>query len=410
MPQVTKKLNVPSTFRLRIDKSSFAVLLVFIVIYLSWFLAFPLFGPISSDFFNSFYALSIDKGHWMMLFLASMVLSSITAGFLVDKVGKLLIILLSTLVVSLITFTFTWIDYSLVFVFSILLGLAAGVSPVAWGAYFADHTMPAERGRIMGLIFGVSMPLAQLFLIGSSSTANLEILIIGGWLLVTFVGLVFRPKDNPIEKASRLREVSTKQILLYGIPMFLFYMVAGILLSIVFPTTQNLVGNQMFYLIWTLPFILGAIFAGLQIDRRGRKFPTIVGLAITGVSLAVLGIVNINPGYVCMIPLAVGYSIVTISSLIIWADLAPAKSRGKFYGLGIGIIAGAQLIGLLLTGTNFGLVSSAQINSYMLFSAVALFLCIPPLILAEESLPKEVIEDRQMLDHLEAVKDLFGKK
>src|SRR4030042_2949230 len=138
MSEKEEKLSFQSKyFRLRIDKSSFAILLLFIVIYLSWLLAFPLFGPINSNFFNTFQALGIDKGNWMMLFLASMVASSFASGFLIDKIKKkIMLILLSTLIASALTFSLVFIDYSLVFVFSILMGFAAGISPVAWGAYF----------------------------------------------------------------------------------------------------------------------------------------------------------------------------------------------------------------------------------------------------------------------------------
>ncbi len=268
----------------------------------------------------------------------------------------------------------------------------------------------------MGISIGLAIPISQLFLIselsGIGMTANLEILIVGSWLLVTFLALALRPKEKTQEIAlSKVRRgPSPKQIALYAIPLFLFYLVAGILLSIVFPTIQDHIGNDIFYLIWAIPFIIGAIFAGIELDLRGRKFPTIVGLAITGVSLAVLGIIGISLGYICIIPLAIGYSFVAISSFVIWADLAPAKSRGIFYGAGLGLMATAQMLGLILTGTSFGMASAAQINAYMLFSSVALFLCIPPLILAEEALPKELIEKRQLIDYLDVVKNKFAKK
>ena len=46
----------------------------------------------------------------------------------------------------------------------------------------------------------------------------------------------------------------------------------------------------------------------------------------------------------------------------------------------------------------------------MLFSSVAIFLCIPPLIQAEDALPKEVIEKRQMQEYLERARRRFVKK
>jgi MFS family permease len=135
-----------------------------------------------------------------------------------------------------------------------------------------------------------------------------------------------------------------------------------------------------------------------------------MGLAITGVSLAIFGIMGLNLGYIFIIPLAIGYSFVAISSFVIWADLAPAKSRGIFYGTGFALMTSAQMLGLILTGTSFGIVSTSQINAYVLFSSVALFLCIPPLILAEEALPKELIEKRQLLEYLDGVRNKFVKK
>jgi len=417
MKKSAKKEALSRYFKLRINRSTFAILSIFIFVYLSWLFAFPLFGPIIAGYFDGFRALSIDKGKWVLLFLASMVASTLASGYFVDKTSKRIpFILTSTLIVSGITFAFVWLNFSDSFLFAILLGLAAGVSPVALGAYFADNSLPEDRGRIMGISVGLTIPMAQLFLISEpfeiGSTADVKILTIGSWLLITFLALAFRPqeKTQEIPSSKGQRGLAPRQVILYAIPIFLFYLVAGILLSIVFPTIQDNVSTGVFYLIWAIPFIIGAIFAGIQLDLRGRKFPTIIGLAITGVSLAVFGIVGLSVGYVVIIPLAIGYSFVAISSLIIWADLAPAKSRGKMYGAGFGLIAAAQMVGLIIAGVSFGSVSTSQINAYMLFSSVALFLCIPPLLLAEEALPTELIEKRKLLEYLDGVKNKFVRK
>ena len=418
MKQPTKNEFWSRYFKLRLSKRTLVTLLIFITAFLVWFFAFPQFGPIISEFFNGFHALGIDKGKWMLLFLASMTASVLGSGFLVDKaLKKVLIIILITPVIAILTASFLLLNFDSSFLFAVLLGLAAGVSPVAIGAYFADNTPPEDRGRIAGIAIGATLLISQLFLLTGplsiGSIANTEVLIIVIVLLLTFVGLAFRPKEPPqagtVAKARR--GPPPKQIFLYAIPIFLFYVVAGILFSMVFPTIQSHINNNIFYLIWAIPFLIGALFAGVQLDIRGRKFPTILGLAITGVSVAVFGILGVNWGYLCIIPLAVGYSFVTTTSIIVWADLAPATSRGKYYGLGFGLLTAAQMIGLILSGVNFGTASAAQIGSYMLFASIALFLCIPPLFLADEALPKELIEKRQLLDYLEGVKNKFtGKK
>ena len=56
----------------------------------------------------------------------------------------------------------------------------------------------------------------------------------------------------------------------------------------------------------------------------------------------------------------------------------------------------AILIGLTLSGSIFGVVSESKLKRYMFFSAVALFLCILPLIRANDTLPKEIKEKRQL--------------
>ena len=405
-------------FKLRIEKKTLAAILIFITVFLTWFFAFPQFGPIISEFFNKSQALGIDKGKWVMLFLAAMTASAIASGFLVDKtLKKTLAIVIITPVISVLSFAFLWLNIESSFLFAILLGLTAGVSPVVIGAYFADHTSPEDRGRIIGISVGAAIIISQVFLLTGplnlGSTLNIEVLIIGGVLLITFVGLAFIPKENPpqgISTGKTRKGPPPKQIALYAIPIFLFYVVAGILFSMVFPTIQDHISNSIFYIIWAIPFMIGAVFAGVQLDIRGRKFPTIVGLAITGVSVAVFGILGVNLGYLFIIPLAVGFSYVTITSLTVWADLAPARSRGKYYGMGFGIIASALMIGLILSGASFGSASTSQINTYLLFSSIALFLCIPPLLVAEEALPKELIEKRQLADYLDGFKGKFKKK
>ena len=135
-----------------------------------------------------------------------------------------------------------------------------------------------------------------------------------------------------------------------------------------------------------------------------------MGLAITGVSLAVFGIFGIRSGYLLLIPLAFGFSMITVFSFIVWADLAPSRARGVYYGIGTALVSLALLIGLVSAGSIFGSISASQINIYILASSVALFLCIPPLLMAEELLPKEVIEKREYNEYLEQAKKKYGNK
>jgi hypothetical protein len=73
-------------------------------------------------------------------------------------------------------------------------------------------------------------------------------------------------------------------------------------------------------------------------------------------------------------------------------------------------MAGGLLIGLMGVGTTFGSVAEREIKNFMLYSSVALFLCIPPLIQAEDALPQEVIEKRQMEQHMRRARRAKEKK
>jgi MFS family permease len=347
----------------------------------------------------------------------TMVISSFVIGYVIDRtVKRIVFIWASALVASILTLVLIFLDDILfILPWMAFIVLVAGINPTAWATFFADNTAPEDRGRLMAIPVAFSFLIAYLFLVFGPikiGAFSADLIIIGLIMLITLVTFLLKPqeKTEEIKKSRRGRGAGTKQTVLYAIPVFLFYIVGGVLFSIVFPTIQNNVRSDVFYLAWAVPFFFGAVVGGILLDTRGRKLPMIVGLAITGVSLAILGILGIKLGFVCIISLAVGYSIVMISSLIIWSDLAPVKQRGLYNGIGFGLIGIALMIGLTIVGTAYGSVSESSIKSYMFFSSVALFLCIPPLIIAEDALPQEVIEKRQLEEHLRRARQRVLKK
>jgi MFS family permease len=405
--------RIKDSFSIRLDRNILYTILVTVLCYLVWLFAFPFFGPVLSAYLGEMRALAIEKGRILQIGFLLMAVSSVASGYLIDKTGRRTIFMwASTALGSILTILLVFFDDVLmVFPIVAVLGILAGMSPAAWGTFFADYTAPEDRGRIMGLCVALSMPIAYVFLLtGSLSIGgfqNFELIIVGIVLLVTLSAIALKPKDIEISErdARRSRGAGTRQTVLYAIPVFLFYIVLGVLLSTVFPTLQDNMDSSLFYMMWAIPVLLGALYGGVQLDMRGRKFPMIVGLAILGVSLAVLGVLGIRQGSVAIVTLAIGYAIMTIASFIIWSDLAPMKSRGLYTGIGWGIISIALLIGLMISGGGFGSISESRIRNFMFFTAVAIFLCIPPLIVAEDALPKEIIEKRQMEEHLKRARE-----
>ena len=396
--------------KIEIKRNVFAMIFVSIVWFFVWLFAFPLFGPITDGYLSGLRALAIEKGRFVQFFLVSMGVSSFFFGYLADRTERRsLLIWVSTIGASLLTLSFVWLNrIGETFLYSSLLGIAAGVCPPAWGALFAEHISPEDRGRIMGISIGFSMPVAQLFWLAGPSGiggAKTKLAVLSSLCLLTLLTILLRPREEAQAATPKGRRgPGAKQLLCYSVSMFLFYWVAGVLLSVVFPTIQDHVSREIFFLICAVPFLIGAVIGGTFLDAMGRNFPTIVGLAITGVSLAVFGVLGLRLGLACIFTLAIGYSLVTILSFVVWADLAPAGSRGVYYGAGSGLMTLAMVVGLFSTGTLFGSISASRIQGYMLYSSVALFLCIPPLILADEVLPRELIEKRRFQQYLEQAK------
>ena len=407
--------NIKDYFSFRLEKNQLNVILISSIGFFIWFYGFAFFGPVMLDYLISLNTLTIEKGMVMQLFLIFMALSSAVTGYVINKTQKKQIFQrIAAILGSALTFSLYMLtDIVTIFPVSIILGISTGMYLTSWGTSFADYTAPEDRGRIMAIVIAISIPLGYLFhILKTVIPIKYEILVSGGLLLSTLFVFILKPVDIEIKErdARRSRGMGTKQTVLYSIPFFLFYIVVGVLLSIVFPTIQNSVPNTVFYLSLSIPTLLGALFGGEMLDSRGRKFPLIVGLALTGLSLAILGVLDITYAFYPLIPLAIGFSIVSSTGFVVWGDIAPMKNRGLYYGLGIGLLAFAVLVGLGSTGTVFGSVSESKMKSYLFSSAVALFLCIPPIIASEDSLPKELIEKRQLEEHIKKARDRTVKR
>ena len=382
--------------------------------YFIWVFSFPLFGPVLLHYFSDMKALVIEQGRFMQFFLLSMLVSSISAGYISDRILKRTVtIWASIFAASLITLgCLTVTRLSDIFLFSVLLGIVSGVNAPVLGAFFADHTSPEDRGRILSLPIGLSFLFAFFYYSGItflSYSVKTELIIVSILYLFSLTSVFYRPANVPADKINRKKDVKPrlKQVLYYSVIVLLFFWVVGILFSIVIPSILDHLSETSFYFAWSVPFLLGALVAGYMFDSMGRSFPAILGLAVTGVSLTIFGIYGLSSSWLLLIPLSIGFSFSIVFSFLVWADLSPGDSRGLFFGYGVGLMCLAMMLGLVSIGTIFGSVSASFSKSYLLYSGVALFLCIPLLIIAEELLPKELIEKRRFQEYIEHAREKY---
>ncbi len=92
-------------FSFLVDRKNLTFILVSIISYFIWLMAFPLFGPIITNYLSSLEALTIEKGRILRMFLLSMTVSSLITGYLIDKYSrKIIFIYASAFGSSILTF------------------------------------------------------------------------------------------------------------------------------------------------------------------------------------------------------------------------------------------------------------------------------------------------------------------
>ena len=138
------------------------------VSYFIWVFSFPLFGPVLLHYFSDMKALVIEQGRFMQFFLLSMLVSSVSTGYLSDHMRKRVIVIwISAITASLVTLGCIFITkIGDMLLFSILLGIVSGANIPVVGAFFSERTSPEDRGRIIGLPIGLSFLFAFLYYIG----------------------------------------------------------------------------------------------------------------------------------------------------------------------------------------------------------------------------------------------------
>lgn len=403
---------------IQMNKKDLTVISIFIFAFTCWLFAFPFFGPVMELFLTSIRAFSIEKGRIFLVFLLAMAGSSYLMGHVVDRTKRRLIfILIFALIGSVLTLTFLWLKtLGEAMLVSMFLGISAGAVAVSWGAYFADSTQPEERGKIMGIGMACAFIVAYFFWtvgdLGFGEMPSTPIIIISGIFLLMVLAFALRPpeKIRDIDPTKAGKQPVTKQTFyLYCISIFLFSWVGGIVFSVVLPTIRDLYGATNFYVIWAVLYSVGALTAGFFMDSEGRKPIAIVGLVIAGTSLVILWFGGMAMGYVGLIFMVFGFAFISVFSFVIWADLASALSRGRGYGIGHGILTLAFAMGLISIGITYGRVTIEEIRTSLLLASFLLFVCIVPLIFAEEPLPKELLEQRKLDEYTMMVKEMIKK-
>ncbi len=307
------------------------------------------------------------------------ILASLPAGLLSDRRGRRPVLLGSGLVffTAPLLYFFVHVPWQLAAV-RVYHGLATAVfGPVAM-AYVADLA-PAQRGEKLGYYSSATLVGRAL-----APVVGGAVLALGAWqgvyavgaaaALLALAGMALLPEPEPAAPGAALAGGSgqrptlravlgDRNILLIGLAEAAQFLTYGALETFL-PLYALSVGiNEaavgLLFGVQVGVRTLARPLWGALSDRYGRKWPIVIGLAVTALATALftqtrswLALLAISAGF------GLGLSIATAATSAFVADLAPREGRGAALGLmstimDVGQATGPVLLGAILVGATY---------------------------------------------------------
>lgn len=378
----------------------------------AWFLSFySRFDDIFSFFINSDLWLNIGN----FLFLFSVIISAFVGSMLVDRVERKKLLFCITLLgfLASIPLVFLHDGNAALFLCFLLGGSFGSLLPLAQ-AFFAESTIPEERGRISGLlilsvfIFTVfTMLIIELLMLDSIGILAVTI----GLKLTGFLPFLLVPIENKVDKAKPwLQVLKDRDFGIYLLAYILFNVCSGLVAFIwsgrpVSP--EFLAANESAMVLRYFGIAILAVITGFWADKFGRKKPVIFGVVLLGIAYALVGLTLTPETYFLQLLVSgLAWGILIVIYNVIPGDLAFPGSEYKFYTLGIIIPF------ILYTGINSGgrfLIFNPPLEFFSTFLSIALFLSVIPILYAKETLSEGKMRTTRLKEHIRKVQKVVEK-
>jgi MFS family permease len=342
--------------------------------------------------------IGVDK----ILFYGFAALSAIVGSLLSERTGYRKLISI-WIVFGVVNILFLPIAHGTLFLpfLSSLLGISLGFGLSSCFALMAENTLVEERTRISALIIlelflivPLVMFVAETFHFGLTE----RVLLVAFTRFTCFLPFAIIPlrSENKGKKAI-LSSITQKNFILYLFPWIFFNIAAGLNFWWTRPqitSSYNLDPSLATFYLCTAVF---GIISGIASDRFGRRLPIGIGIAMGGISFAILGYSFSFLTYLISVSiLGVAWGFLLAVYLAIPGDIAGSYTKEKFYALGT--------ITPLILYLGINAVPSAQFDFDMarLFPIISilLFLAIVPILIAKETLPENKIYDRKIKEHM----------
>ena len=253
------------------------------------------------------------KGFIIALFTLTAGISRPFSGKLTDKVGRVPIMAIGSIVCFVCGILYPVLTSVSGFLFLRLIhGFSTGFKPTATAAYIAD-IIPRERwGEALGLhgiCFSIGMAIGPA--LGSTITLYSSINIMfftSSFFALMSILILFNMKETLQNKQKftvgllkiSKKDVFAKEALPAALITFLSYVAYGAILTLI-PDWTSYLGFEnkgVFFIVFTVSSMLVRFFAGKISDQKGRVLVIKIGLALLIVALILLGSIQSKLGLI----------------------------------------------------------------------------------------------------------------
>ncbi len=291
-------------------------------------------------------------------------------------------------------------------VFFSLVGVYFGLGMPVSLAFFASVTKETNRSKLGGVTF-LTIFSSVILLAGLGVTDLALNGVILAMLKILGLAIILRVKPNETFVAvKKEQEVSYKQV--FKNRTFLMYFVPWIMFSvanyIAVPIVRELVTEDIFSTSMMAENMVAgivAVISGFLADRIGRRRLVLAGFVLLGLGYASLGLLQGNIGgwwfYTMVDGIAWGI-FYTMFLMTLWGDISLGKNSEKFYAIGY-----LPFLFSILTEISVGASIPSIVSPTAIFSFISLFLfvAVVPLAYAPETLPHQIIKNRDLQNYIE---------
>jgi MFS family permease len=375
---------------------------ILIAFTLAWFLLLQIYFV---DVLEGILGESIWVCINILLFYGFGALSAIIGTRFTDIVQQKKLLAFWIVLGSLATATWTISQGLIISIFlSILLGFSLGLGFPSIQSFLANSTEWTDRARVAGITILASLIVMffSIFLIAFMVLDLSQIFLLLALLrMLSIFGLfIGKSKKSSTKQASWSWLLHNRDFLNYIFPWLMFNVASGIRQW----WNVSQIGQSLL-VFGSILFLICAAFlayvSGVIADYKGRKYSIVIGMLLMGVSYTILG-VKLSPIILLTFSVLSGAAWGFILPLYITVpgDLAKKHERSseKFYALGTGI----PFILFLLFSTLPELYPfNVSPEGLAPFLSIIIFISTIPVVFAEETLPRKLLEKRRWKKHID---------